>query len=285
MEKICGIYKIESPTGKIYIGQSVDIGRRWRYHKEMRDKYKKTILYRSFIKYGTETHIFTLLEECPKDKLNEREKFYIEKYDTFDTKHGMNLTSGGDSNVKMSREAKEKISKAKKGKSIPHLIGFKHDEKTKKRLAELATDNKNWLGKNHSEETKAKIREKRKHQIFTEETRRKLSISSTGRKYLNRKKPSKEMGEKIRELNIGKKMNVKRTSIYYGVSFDKRGYIWRANIKIYKKQKYIGVFKSEVEAAIAYDMYVLKHIPYDVPLNFPERINNFDIQLEINFNN
>jgi hypothetical protein len=33
MSKICGIYKITSPSGKVYIGQSVDIKRRFTTYK------------------------------------------------------------------------------------------------------------------------------------------------------------------------------------------------------------------------------------------------------------
>ena len=51
MNKICGIYKITSPTGKIYIGQSVDIKKRWNHHKYAKDK-KCSKLYSSFKKYG-----------------------------------------------------------------------------------------------------------------------------------------------------------------------------------------------------------------------------------------
>ena len=264
--KICGIYKITSPTGKIYIGQSVDIKRRWAYHRCLSDSYHINILYRSFIKYGVDNHKFEILEQCDSKLLNEREKFYIEKYDTFQTLNGMNLTKGGDNKVKFAESTIQKMSLAKKGKRPVHLIGHTHSDKTKELLRQKSIGNKNWLGKHHSEETKAKIREKRKHQIFTEETRIKLSISSTGRKYPNRKKPSKEIGEKIRELNIGKKMNVKRTSIYYGVSKSRNR--WRSVIKIDKKQKYIGTFKTEIEAAKAYDEFVIKNIPYEIPLNF-----------------
>lgn len=271
---VTGIYKIKSPTGRIYIGQSVNVGRRWEHHIQMRDKHKTTPLYRSLIKYTPENHKFVLLEECEKDKLNEREMYYIKKYDSFDSEHGMNLTKGGDSKVTFSKKTLEKMSKAKKGKPIPHLVGHKHSEETRSLLAELAKGNKNWLGKNHTEETKAKIREKRKHQVISEESIKRGALARTGRKYPNRKRPPKEVGENLRKKQIGQKLNVKRTSKYYGVCLCKRKGKWRSYIKIHGKQKYIGVFNIEEDAARAYDKYVIEHIPYDIPLNFPEEVMN-----------
>lgn len=54
---IIGIYKITSPSGKIYIGQSVDIHRRWLDYK--RAKYNRSYkLYCSFKKHGVLNHIF-----------------------------------------------------------------------------------------------------------------------------------------------------------------------------------------------------------------------------------
>lgn len=268
-KNICGIYKIESPSGRIYIGQSVDIESRWNHHKGMRDAYKQTILYRSFAKYGADKHSFEILEECPKEKLNERERYYIEKYDTFETKHGLNLTKGGDHAV-LSKRTRDKISRAKKGKPIPHLIGFKHSQETKEKLAELAKGNTNWLGKNHSEETKEKLRQANLGKKVPKETIEKLRISSTGRKYPNRKKLTEEARAKISKSQIGRKLNVPRTSIYYGVVMKKykKTTSWIAVIVINKKQKYIGSFKTEIEAAKAYDNFVKENIPYKIPLNF-----------------
>lgn len=237
----------------------------------MRDAYKQTILYRSFAKYGADKHSFEILEECPKEKLNERERYYIEKYDTFETKHGLNLTKGWDHAV-LSKRTRDKISRAKKGKPIPHLIGFNHSQETKDKLAELAKGNTNWLGKSRSEETKEKLRQANLGKKASKETIEKIRISSTGRKYPNRKKATKETNAKIAKSLTGRKNNVPRTSIYYGVSMmkNRKPTSWRAVIVINKKQKHIGLFKTEIEAAKAYDNFAKENIPYKIPLNFPE---------------
>ena len=74
MNKICGIYKITSPSGKIYIGQSKDIRRRMQYYNRLNCK-NQTKLYNSLLKYGWENHLFEILIECSELELN-----YLEKY-------------------------------------------------------------------------------------------------------------------------------------------------------------------------------------------------------------
>lgn len=66
-----GIYKIISPSGKIYIGQSIDIDRRIYDYILLRCK-AQTILYNSLKKHGFNNHVFEIIEECDIDKLNER---------------------------------------------------------------------------------------------------------------------------------------------------------------------------------------------------------------------
>lgn len=78
--RICGIYKIISPSGKIYIGQSVCIKTRWSSYKT-RGCEKQIILQKSFNKYGWKSHIFEIIEECLEEDLNLRERYWQEFYD------------------------------------------------------------------------------------------------------------------------------------------------------------------------------------------------------------
>lgn len=91
-----GIYKITClATNEIYIGQSTAISRRWATHKrELKNNihYNKH-LQKAYNKYGKENFSFKILEQCPSNKLNEREKFYIEIYDSFNK--GFNQDIGG----------------------------------------------------------------------------------------------------------------------------------------------------------------------------------------------
>ena len=87
-KKICGIYKITSPSERVYIGQSVDIKRRWSKHK-IRNCKGQTRLWESFRKYGHDRHIFEIIEECGEECLNHRERHWQDKYDVLSTK-GLN---------------------------------------------------------------------------------------------------------------------------------------------------------------------------------------------------
>lgn len=97
---ICGIYKITNQTnGKCYIGQSINIKRRWREHKkvilEPESASYNYPLYRAFRKYGLENFSFEILEECPLEELNEKEIKYISEYKSNSSSFGYNQSPGG----------------------------------------------------------------------------------------------------------------------------------------------------------------------------------------------
>lgn len=79
---ICGIYKITSPLGRVYIGQSIDIHRRWNSYKKLHGTVcSQKKLYRSLSKYRPENHLFEIIEECDKSMLNNREYHWQCFYD------------------------------------------------------------------------------------------------------------------------------------------------------------------------------------------------------------
>jgi len=96
-----GIYKITNNiNNKSYIGKSIKIEERWKYHKERMYNTKEwnKPLYKAFRKYGVENFSFEILESYEEDNidlLNEREKYYIKYYNTFG-QTGYNATLGGD---------------------------------------------------------------------------------------------------------------------------------------------------------------------------------------------
>jgi group I intron endonuclease len=71
-----GIYKITNPKGKVYIGQSIDIERRFKEYKKLQCN-QSIKIFNSLKKYGWEAHIFEILEECLLEQLNEKEESYI----------------------------------------------------------------------------------------------------------------------------------------------------------------------------------------------------------------
>lgn len=97
-----GIYKITNLiNNKMYIGQSTNIQERWEEHKFYSSK-EQTAIQQAFKKYGISNFSFEVIEECPKEKLDEREIYWIQFYDTYN--NGYNLTKGGMSKIKLDYE-------------------------------------------------------------------------------------------------------------------------------------------------------------------------------------
>lgn len=110
---IIGIYKITSPSGKIYIGQSVNWERRHQEYKRLQCKCQRR-LYNSLLKYGVEQHTFELIEKCSLEQLNEREIYWGEYYDVLG-KNGLGLKLGN-AGGKRSEESKLRQGAATKGR-------------------------------------------------------------------------------------------------------------------------------------------------------------------------
>lgn len=81
-----GIYKVTNlKTKEIYIGKSTSIADRWKNHIKAACGLAGAAdsqFQRALRQYGIENFSWEVLEEVPKDKLTEREKYYINFYDT-----------------------------------------------------------------------------------------------------------------------------------------------------------------------------------------------------------
>lgn len=93
---ITGIYKITNQlTKQCYIGQAVDVAARWKQHAKCGlgiDTPTSNKLYKSMLEDGLHNFSFELLEQCSRDQLNEKEKFYINLYQSND--YGFNGNKG-----------------------------------------------------------------------------------------------------------------------------------------------------------------------------------------------
>lgn len=173
-----GIYKITSPSGKIYIGQSVDIEKRERDYLTGNNCKKQVRLYHSLIKYSFSEHIFEVVEECGVDQLNVRERYWQDYYSVLNGE-GLNckLTSTEDRSGRMSEDTRKRMSEAKKGKE--------RSEKQYQALLVLQGLNKERGTRCPcSEERKKKISEAKKGGMGiprSEETRRKMSEAKKGK--------------------------------------------------------------------------------------------------------
>jgi group I intron endonuclease len=94
--KVCGIYKITNlATKEVYIGQSVDCAERIKQHIKAGlgiDNKGTNKLYKAMQKNGAWNFAFELLEKCPREELDKKEKEYIAIYES--DKFGYNSTKG-----------------------------------------------------------------------------------------------------------------------------------------------------------------------------------------------
>ncbi len=84
------VYKITSPSGRIYIGSSKNIKKRFQAYKMLNCKAQKK-LYQSLKKYGYNNHKFEIIEECTIDILLKKEYEYGIFYNVLNPKKGLNL--------------------------------------------------------------------------------------------------------------------------------------------------------------------------------------------------
>ena len=217
----CCIYKITSPTEKIYVGQSSNIQKRVQSYKRL-DCKNQSILYKSLKKYGWEAHTFEIIEECEFEQLNIRERYWQDFYDVIG-KNGLNcvLTKTDKLPQKMSEETKKKIGNAHKGEKN-HMYGRKgelhhnfgkpmSDEQKEKLRGErpyAQGENNYFYGKKHSEETKKKLSELAKGRKPSEETLLKRSIAMSGENnHFYGKNLSEEHKQKLSEAHKGKTLS------------------------------------------------------------------------------
>jgi len=179
-----GVYLIQSPAEKIYIGQATDIEKRWEAYKKLNNCKGQTRLYRSFKKYGVENHKFYVAYECEEKDLNKEERFYQEVFGVTG-RNGLNcyLTETNEKQKQYSVETRKKMSESHKGKIFSEEHKQKISDSLKKtmtlerRKAVSATHKGRkspMKGRTHSEETKKKMSEGIK-KSFTDEVRKKMS--------------------------------------------------------------------------------------------------------------
>jgi group I intron endonuclease len=76
-----------------YIGQAVDLARRWKDHAKCGlgiDTPASNKLYKAMIEDGLWNFSFEILEECPSAQLNEKEKYYIQLYKSYEFGYNSN---------------------------------------------------------------------------------------------------------------------------------------------------------------------------------------------------
>ena len=131
----CGIYKItENETGKAYVGQSINIEKRWKKHRK---------------RFSPDLFSYEIIMECERIQLNFWEIAWIASERSVE--FGFNITVGGNARKGKthSEEIRAKISKAVKGKA-----------KSEEHKAKLSEARRNRLP--FSEESRKKMSDARK---------------------------------------------------------------------------------------------------------------------------
>jgi group I intron endonuclease len=237
--KISGIYKIENIINKkVYIGQSNDIINRFKSHKNKlnNNKHPNAHLQNAWNKYEINNFKFEIIEECVKEIIDEREKFWINYYDSDNEDKGYNLESGGNKNKIVAEETKQKISSSVKKVYLSEEYREKHRKKIiGKKKGQLSEETKLKLslankGKHPSEESRRKMSESQKkrnlyykqkgeHVRKYKKKYNKLSddiIDEIRKKYLTGKYTQTELGKEysITQQTVSKIVNYKGCIIY-----------------------------------------------------------------------
>jgi group I intron endonuclease len=200
---IVGIYKITNPKGKLYIGQSINIERRFKEYKTLQCN-KQPKIYNSLQKFTPQNHLFEIIEECSLEQLNIRELYWKLYYNSIN--EGLNCELYDNGVGPRSDEVKQKISKAHKG-------------------------NKYNLGKKRTEETKQLQSDKAKSQIWRKDI---------GSKQKGVKKHSNQYVEQMCKKIIDNNTNIvynscTEASLSLGISMS---LISNSLSKMYKKSKW-----------------------------------------------
>lgn len=167
--KSSGVYSITNTlTDRVYVGSSVNIYVRHNHHFHTLkgNRHDNQPLQLDFNKFGRDAFRFDILELCPVNKLPEREKFYMNRFDVLNPVHGYNI--------------------------MPEPYKGIIPEDVRKIISQKAT------GRSPSDETRRKIGSYHKGKIMSAESRAKMSKSQTG------KVKSAECKEKCRQVNLGR---------------------------------------------------------------------------------
>lgn len=159
MNKTYTIYRAyHKDSNRSYIGFDSSWPKRKYAHKQKTKSKNKQHFHNAIVKYGWENFEWEVLySSSSREDCLEKEKFYIEEYNSMN--NGFNMTLGGEG-----------------------IVGWKHDEKTKLKIGQSNT------GKIMSDDSRRLMSEKKvgksspnKGKTFSEEHRKKLSLSKQGK--------------------------------------------------------------------------------------------------------
>lgn len=177
------IYMITSPTGRLYVGSTVNVKNRLKNYKSSPSK-KQVKLYNSFKKYGFENHIFEIIMTCPINEMRKYETLIGFGFNVLEPENlNLVLPKLNSEYSSMSEETKNKIGLKNKGKV--HTDEFKiklRNANLGRVMLESTKEKISKANKNPSKEIRLKKSKSQLGRIFPQEVRDKISNSHKGKK-------------------------------------------------------------------------------------------------------
>jgi group I intron endonuclease len=205
------IYKITSPSGRVYIGKSSNYKQRLRQYKCIQLK-EQNLITRSLVKYGFESHNFSIIDSFTSnsDFASGKEMFWIRSFmsnrSKYPEQNGMNMTEGGEGalgNVR-SEEFKKRVSEWSRGR--------KQSDEQRRSTSERSMGNKYNLGRIPSDDTRRKMSISQLGKKRTEETR--LRLAESNQRIRNKAVIKYDLkGDVVQEFE-----SVKLTALQLGIS-------------------------------------------------------------------
>jgi group I intron endonuclease len=170
MTNIAHLYRLTSPSGKVYIGITKNAHKRWQQHALAADRGSKITIHAAIRKYGFDNFKKEILLTSTFSYVKEMEVKAVAAFNCI-APNGYNLTKGGDG-----------------------IVGFKHSDKTKTLISTAL------IGHSVSDKTKESLSKSLKgKKIHTEDSKRKISAYQLGRP------KSQEMRERLSSSTKGKR--------------------------------------------------------------------------------
>jgi group I intron endonuclease len=138
-----GIYRIKNKLNdKCYYGSSKNIEKRWKTHlNQLRDKkHINCILQNAWNKYGEDSFIFEIVEECELKNLFETEQKYIDTCGDYN----IGLKASGGDNISKNPNKNIIVENIRKGSKI--WRDSLTNEERKERFSKPLDRNPNWKG-------------------------------------------------------------------------------------------------------------------------------------------